>query len=98
MKRRRSPVLASFLEHHRSEGTYLCFDCLEGRILDFDDHYALIRSFSEESEQPVDILVRLNQVSCIYPAEEKLREDAKLRKLGELFRQNPPPEPERREG
>ncbi len=93
MKRRKSPVLAAFLEYHQAEGTYLCFDCLEGRILDFDDYYVLIRSFSEESEQPVDILVRLAQVSCIYPAEEKLREDAKLRKLGEMFKKN---EPERK--
>ncbi|HXE72604.1 MAG TPA: hypothetical protein VNO81_08075 [Candidatus Nitrosotenuis sp.] len=93
----RPRLLHSFLERHRDEGTYLCFDYVEGRIIEFDEEYVLLRSCGEESEQPFDVLLRLDQVTCIYPAEDKLREDEKLRKLGEIYRRgNEESEPGRR--
>ena len=78
-------LLRTFLERHMKRGTYLCFDYVEGRIIDFDNDYVLVRSCGEESEQPFDVLIRLDQVTCIYPAEDKLLEDEKLRKLGEIY-------------
>lgn len=82
-------LLRTFLERHQDQGTYLCFDYVEGRIIDFDNDYVLVRSCGEESEQPFDVLIRLDQVTCIYPAEDKLVEDEKLRKLGEIYGKRP---------
>lgn len=85
----RPRLLRKFLEGHFESGTYLCFDYVEGRILDYDDDHVLLRSCGEESEQPFDVLIRLDQVTCIYPAEDKLLEDEKLRKLGEMYGKRP---------
>jgi hypothetical protein len=89
----KAKLLRTFLERHQDQGTYLCFDYVEGRIIDFDSDYVLVRSCGEESEQPFDVLIRLDQVTCIYPAEDKLVEDEKLRKLGEIYGKRPEPSP-----
>lgn len=89
-----SHVLKQFLEHHQKEQTsLLCWastlgDYCKGRIVQFDSEYLLLRDYDEETERPLELLLRLENVTAIYPSIEQQEEDEKFKKITELYGKN----------
>ncbi|MBI2265969.1 MAG: hypothetical protein HYU64_12470 [Armatimonadetes bacterium] len=92
--KRPSKILKTFLKQHRDEQTLLLFwscdlkECSSGRIIDFDEEYVLLRQCDEETEEPYELLVKLDNITTVCPWVEKLNVDRKFRKITHNFEQS----------
>lgn len=89
-----SELLKKFLEQHKNEQTpLLCWasnlgDYCKGRIIEYDNDYLLLRDCDEETERPFELLIRLDNVTAIYPSIEQQEEDEKFKKIIDIYGKN----------